>query len=193
MKVQWGKSHVHFKRDHPMNADFSNTTKLVLGSIFAGIAALLQSAGIIVGIGYAFSIFATLPIVLSSLISLRIGVMSYFLTIGLLVVIQPSELLVFPFTTGLLGLTMGGAFRLLKSWRAAMLFSGTALTAGILFLLYAAGFPVLGPSVPHEFDGKISLIILLFSIFYSWIWTGISKRAALLLKKAAGQKTDANG
>lgn len=166
--------------------DLSKTGKLVLGSILAGIAAILQSAGMIVGIGYVFSMFATLPIVISSFISLRIGVMSYFLTIFLLVIIQPSELLVFPFTTGLLGVSLGVAFKLWKSWFPAVLFSGTILTAGILFLLYVAGFPILGPSVSQTFDSKVLFMILLFSIFYSWVWFGISNRAAKLINKIPG-------
>jgi hypothetical protein len=156
----------------------SNTKKLVLGAIFAGAAALFQSAGILVGIGYAFSILTTLPIVLSMLLSFRIGFMSYIITILLLLIIQPSELWVFPFTTGLLGVSLGAALRCWKNWLVITLFSGVGLATGILFLLYILRFPVLGPTVSNVFDLKISLMILLFSLFYSWVWMVVSRRMA---------------
>ncbi|EKN70664.1 hypothetical protein BABA_04454 [Neobacillus bataviensis LMG 21833] len=160
---------------------YTNTRKLVLGSVLAAIAALFQSAGVFVGIGYAFSILATLPIVLSAMISLRIGIMSYIITILLLTILQPSELFVFPFTTGLLGITLGAAFKWWNNWMMVSLAGGIGLTLGIMILLYGLQFPVLGPSVSHTFDFKIGALILLFSLFYSSIWTGLSKKVYKLL------------
>lgn len=156
--------------------NYSNATKLVLGSLLAGIAAILQAAGFFTGIGYAFSMLTTLPIVLASKLSLRIGFMSYVITVFLLAIIQPSELFVFPFTTGLLGLSLGIAFKLWKSWISITLTGGFGLSIGIMFLLYVLRFPVLGPAVSSIFNLNIALIIFLFSMFYSLIWMGISKR-----------------
>lgn len=155
----------------------SNTTKLVLGAVFAAFAAIFQSAGFFAGIGYAFSILTTLPIFLSTLVSIRIGMMTYFITILLLMIIQPTELHVFPFTTGLLGISLGIAFTLWKSWLAIILFGGVSLTAGIMFLLYVFHFPVLGPSVSGKFDIKITFLILVFSLFYSWLWMVLGRKA----------------
>ncbi|MFF2450041.1 hypothetical protein ACFVSW_23650 [Neobacillus sp. NPDC058068] len=160
---------------------YTNTRKLVLGSVLAAIAAVLQSAGVFVGFGYAFSILATLPIVLSAMISLRIGIMSYVITILLLAILQPSELFVFPFTTGLLGITLGAAFKWRNHWVMISFVGGIGLTVGIMILLYGLQFPVLGPSVSHTFDFKIAAVILLFSCIYSSIWTGLSKKVYKLL------------
>ena len=164
--------------------NYSNTTKLVLGSILAAFATIFQSAGVIVGFGYALSILATLPIVLSAMLSLRIGFMSYFLTIILLGMIQPSELLVFSLTTGLLGIGLGMAFKWWKSWIAITIFGGIGLSAGIMILLYVLQFPILGPSVSHVFNIKISLFILLFSVFYSLIWVGLCQKVSRIGHKA---------
>ncbi|ETI69732.1 YybS family protein [Neobacillus vireti] len=160
---------------------YTNTRKLVIGSVLAAIAAVFQSAGVFVGIGYAFSILATLPIVLSGMISLRIGMMSYVITIFLLAILQPSELFVFPFTTGLLGITLGAAFKLWNHWMMISLVGGIGLTGGIMILLYSLQFPVLGPTVSQTFDFKIATGILLFSCLYSSIWTGLSKKVYKLL------------
>lgn len=62
------------------------------------------------GIGFLISFLATLPIFLATCFSIRQGILSYTLTIFLLFIIQPSELIIFPFTTGLLGIAMGVAF-----------------------------------------------------------------------------------
>lgn len=85
--------------------------KLILVSIFACIAAILQAAGgFLPGIGYLLSPLATAPILLCSMFSIPLGIMSYFLTFMLLFILQPTELIVFPFTTGLLGLGIGVSF-----------------------------------------------------------------------------------
>ncbi|WP_456275971.1 hypothetical protein [Bacillus sp. AK128] len=149
---------------------YSFTNKLVLGAILASLAALFQSAGIIVGIGYALSILTTWPIAIATVISVKIGIMSYFSTILLLVLIQPSELLIFPFTTGLLGLSLGVGIKIVKNSLLSTLFASLSLTFGILTLLYAVQFPILGPTISTTFDFKVVVLTFLFSILYSWLW-----------------------
>ncbi|QCJ42856.1 hypothetical protein FAY30_13570 [Bacillus sp. S3] len=168
----------------PLKVSYSRTNKIVLGAVFTALAAIFQSAGVFAGIGYALSILTTLPIVLSCLISLRIGIMSYFNTILLLMIFLPSELFVFPFTTGLLGISLGTAFKFWKNWLSITVFGGSSLTAGIMALLYVFGFPVLGPTVSHTFNSKVVLLIFLFSLVYSWIWMVLGKKAARLLMKS---------
>lgn len=175
------KDHLQLKNAQIRINNYSRTKKLVLGSILAALAAIFQSAGIFVGFGYAFSILATMPIVLSEMISIRLGLMSYVLTILLLLVIQPSEIIVFPFTTGLLGLSLGMAFKWWENWIAITFFGGISLSVGILFLLYIVKFPVLGPSVSHTFQFPVVLVILLFSLFYSMVWMGLSRKVYKLL------------
>lgn len=84
--------------------------KLILGSILACMATILQAAGFLPGIGYFISPLATALILLCSMFSLPFEAISCFLTIMLLFILQPTELIVFPFTTGLLGLGIGASF-----------------------------------------------------------------------------------
>ena len=155
---------------------YTNTTKLAIGAIYTALATMLQSAGGFTGIGYALSILTTLPILMSSLLSIRIGLLSYSLTMILLWIFQPSELIIFPFTTGLLGITLGFAFKRWKGWFGPVTVGGIGLTIGILFLLYILRFPVLGPSISNSFNLTTALIILLFSFVYSLIWVGLIKK-----------------
>jgi hypothetical protein len=149
--------------------------RLVLGSFLACMAALLQAAGgFLPGIGYFISPFATLPILIGAMFSLQKGVMAYFLTILLLFILFPSELVVFPFTTGLLGLGIGAAFSFFKR-RISIIFIGAILlNLGIMSLLYVFRFPVLGPAVSDSFSFLTAGIIFLFSFLYSWLWVELA-------------------
>jgi len=152
----------------------SKTRQLVLGALFASLAAVLQAAGgFLPGIGYFISPFATAPILFCTMLSLPLGLMSYFLTNLLLLVLQASELIVFPFTTGLLGLGTGAAFFFFKKRISIIGIGATMLTIGIISLLYGIKFPVLGPAVSNTFSLFITGGIFLFAVIYNWIWVDI--------------------
>ena len=163
--------------------DYSKTTRLVIGALLGSISVILQSAGIFTGVGYIFSMMTTGPIVLATLLSVRIGCMTYFVTIILLAMVQPSELLVFPFTTGLLGLSLGIGINYLKKTLLIVSFSAVSLTLGICLLLYGLKFPVLGPSVSSRLSVMVIISIFAFSLLYSWIWLKLSIHAFKIIHK----------
>lgn len=167
----------------PTIDSYSKTIRLVVGGLLGSIAVILQSAGIFTGIGYILSMMSTGPIVLSSLMSLRIGLMTYFLTAFLLAMLQPSELLVFSFTTGLLGLSLGIGFKYLKRSIFIILFAALCLTLGISILLYGLKFPILGLSVTFHFNSFVILGVFAFSLLYSWIWKILSIYSFKVLNK----------
>jgi hypothetical protein len=180
------------KRSHPHVVtinEYSKTAKLVAGSLLGGMAAILQSAGIFTGVGYIFSMLTTLPIVISTIFSVRIGLMTYGVTVFLLALFQPSELIVFPFTTGLLGIGLGIGLRFLKKSIPVTLFAGICLSFGIFLLLYVFRFPVLGPSIKPDFNMKVILGIIGFSLVYSWIWMRISIMGIKILDKVILKKS----
>ena len=145
--------------------------KLMFSSLMAALAAILQAAGgLVPGIGFFISPFTTAPILLVTLISIRTGTLTYLLTILLLLLIEPSELMIFPFTTGLLGLGLGLTFRVFNQRLAILLTNGCLLMIGICIPLYGLGFPVIGPTFSLSFNMPVTLMILSFSIVYSWIW-----------------------
>ncbi|MFK2825973.1 hypothetical protein QYG89_09895 [Bacillus sp. B190/17] len=149
----------------------SRTKHLVLGAVFASLAALFQAAGgMLPIIGYLISPLATAPLLLCSMLSIGLGCIAYLLANLLLLILQPSELIVFPFTTGLLGLGIGASFYFFKKRLSIIISGASLLTAGIAILLYGFKFPVLGPSVSGTFSYPVFGCIFLFSFFYSWIW-----------------------
>jgi hypothetical protein len=153
----------------------TRTKKLMIGSVLTSMAAIIQAAGgYLPGIGYILSPFATLPILICAMFSLPIGVMSYILTIGLLFILQPGELFVFPFTTGLLALGIGSGFSFFHR-RVSVIFTGAVtLFIGIMILLYVLHFPILGPFVSMSFSIIVTGGISILSFLYSMIWVEIS-------------------
>lgn len=154
--------------------EWSFSKRIVFTAFLGALACLFQSAGgFLPGIGYFISPLATAPIMLAFVLTFRSGCAAYALTLILLLLIQPSELIVFPFTTGLLGAGLGAAFVRAERRISILLSGGVALFAGILFLLLGIRFPVLGPGVASSFNWTVSGIVLVFSILYSWAWTEI--------------------
>ncbi|MGG4345689.1 hypothetical protein [Paenibacillus lautus] len=152
------------------------TRKMITVAFLAVLSAIFQSmGGLLPGIGYLISPLATAPIVLCTILSVGSGLVAYSLTIVLLFFIQPSELIVFPFTTGLLGLGIGGSLLYLKIRLPAVITGAFSLWAGILLLLYVFRFPVLSPAVSSTFSLSTIVIIYVFSLFYSWLWVEISR------------------
>lgn len=145
----------------------------VVSALLASLAAVLQAAGgLIPGIGFFISPFATLPVVVSTCVSIMGGFFTYVLAIGLLFMLQPAELFIFPFTTGLLGLVIGFSFKILKRRLPVVLLSGASLFAGICFVALVLQFPIFGPA---SVSTQVLLIVLLFSMVYSYIWVEISR------------------
>lgn len=155
--------------------------KLVLASLLSSVAAILQSAGnLLPGIGYFISPFASLPILICTIIAIPIGLQSYILTIFLLMLLQPSESFIFSFTTGLVGLGIGKSLLILKRRIGIIIFTSVLLMCGICFLLYMVQFPILGPVASTSPSLKVIGLIYIFSFIYSWIWAELSR---YILKK----------
>jgi hypothetical protein len=150
--------------------ELSSTTKLILTSILSSFAAIFQSAaGFVPGIGFFVSAMTTLPIFLSTYVSIKHGFLSYFVSILLLLMIQPSELIIFSFTTGILGLVLGISFSKTKTRFLVVFLSGAALFIGILTILLVFRFPVLGPSVGTALHLHLLFLKAFFSFLYSWM------------------------
>ena len=164
--------------DH-FNQSASLSKKVAVTALHSALAAIFQSCGGLIPVaGLFISPFATAPILFCTVLSARYGILSYWLTMALLVVLQPSEVIVFPFTTGLLGVGIGLAFHHLKCRLNLILSGASALFIGIVILLLGLHFPVLGPSVDPSV--KVIFPIVLFTVAYSWLWVEL---ALFLFKK----------
>ncbi|WP_164667255.1 hypothetical protein [Virgibacillus doumboii] len=157
------------------------TMKLILVSIFACFAAVFQAAGgFLPGIGYFISPLATAPILLGAMFSFSFGVISYFLTIMLLFILQPTELIIFPFTTGLLGLGIGTAFSFFRKRISIIAAGSVLLMLEIMSLLFTFHFPILGPVAGDSFSLLTTGGIFLFTFLYNWLWVEL---ALILFKR----------
>jgi hypothetical protein len=148
----------------------NRTRKIVYCSLLAGLSSILQASGGMGGPGFILSSFSSLPIILASLLSFREGVITYLTTISLLFIFQPTELVIFPFTTGLLGIVIGFSYRYFKNSLVITFTAGFALWIGVMILLYGFNFPVLGPGFSSSFHLQKVGFIFLFSLVYSWTW-----------------------
>jgi hypothetical protein len=164
-----------YQANHGITTDhYSATIKLVFGSLLGAIAALLQAAGLFSGIGYVLSMLATGPIIIATIMSIRVGLLTYVLTALLLLVIQPTEVLVFLFTTGILGIGLGTGFKVLKRKLFVTAAGALTLAMGIASLLYLFQFPILGSSLTGQLNMSVTAGILAFCLLYSWIWMRVS-------------------
>ncbi len=176
--------HTFQNRVKQLQLDFQKQSKvrrIVYISLLGSISAVFQSAGgFFPGIGYLISPLATAPILLCTVFSPSFGFFAYSLTNMLLLILQPSELIIFPFTTGILGIAIGVAIHRLKNSWSIILYGAIGLTAGICLLLYGFKFPVLGPAFSYSISIPVIGGIFAFSLLYSYLWLFISK---LILKK----------
>ena len=157
------------------NRTSSQTKEMTITAFLGALAAIFQSTGgLLPGVGYLISPLATAPIVLATIYSIRSGLLAYVLSIVLLMIIQPSEIIVFPFTTGLLGFGIGAGFIYLKKRITILALASFLLFAGIAILLYGFRFPLLGPSVGSAITIINIVYLYLFSFFYCWLWVEIS-------------------
>lgn len=182
----WTKPLPQMGFESPLARVRSNQTKTIVTIAFlSAVTALFQSAGgFLPGPGYLISPLSTAPIVLASLLSFRSGLTAYALSSLLLLLIQPSELIVFPFTTGLLGLALGSSIARSKNRIQVVLCSATALWVRIALVLCALQFPLLGPPVAMNFRIDTAVYVFLFCVLYSGMWTEISLRLLARLRKS---------
>lgn len=150
-------------------------TKKMLTAAFLGVlTALLQSAGSLVPfVGLFISPFTTLPVIISIIISIRYGMLTYLLGILLLLMLEPTELFIYPFTTGILGIGLGICLRYMTNRLFIATINGCLLCIGICLPLYVLGLPVLGPLF-RQFDIQAIAVIWLFSFVYSFLWIGLA-------------------
>ena len=161
----------------------SLSKRMTIFALLATLAAVLQSAGgFIPIIGLMISPFATAPVIISTVLSLRYGSIGYLLAILLLFLIQPSEVLIFAFTTGLLGFGIGVAYYFFKKRLSLILTGAIFLLSGIVIVLFIFQFPLLGPSIQATSSLLFFLSLSGFCFLYSWLWIEIS---LVLLKRIA--------
>jgi hypothetical protein len=170
-----------------ISASGTKTKRIVIAAMLSAVAAIMQSAGALGGPGFIVSSLVTLPVAVAATISIATGAAAYSVTLLLLLILQPSEIVIFPFTTGMLGLGIGLALKLFKTRAAVTAFAALSLAFGISFLLYIFRFPILGPASLQKFNLSALALIYAFSYLYSWLWCEISMLVSGFLSRAVAK------
>ena len=154
-----------------------------MGGILSALAVLLQAAPVFLPvIGLVLSPFSTLPVALAAAVNIYLGLGVLLSTALLLMAVSIQEAAILFFSTGILGVVMGGMiFR--KGIFATILASAVTLSIGMLILTYMVavpGFTEFADSFPVF---TIILIFLVFSFVYAGIWSVCFRRFAYRLFK----------
>lgn len=164
-----------------------------IGGLLTSLAVLLQSAPVFLpAIGLALSPLSTLPIAIAAIFNVFLGMIAFFSSAFILILISPQEAMIFLFSTGLIGIVLG-AFLYRKGRLFSILTSAMALTIGMLILTYIAAIPAF-----VEFTESISfLLTMLIYIIFSFVYMSIltilfSKFAYRLIKIRLIDKPERN-
>lgn len=151
--------------------------------MFIALAFIFQSTPVFLPIaGLLLSPLSTLPIILATYFRISLGMITYIATAFLLTFVSIQESIIFIFTTGLLGLTIG-AYLFRKTMVLSIFISSVALFLGIMTLTFGVGVAAFGERT-HRFSiPTISVIFGVFSFIYASLWNFIVKRFIVYLKK----------
>jgi len=134
---------------------------IAYGGVLTTLTVVFQSAPIFIPtIGLFLSPFSSLSVAIAGIKSKSLGLLVFLASLFILPLISLEEAMIFLFTTGPLGLMIGRYLKR-KTLLLAALFSGLALTLGILVMIYAIAFASLS-SLP-----ALPLVLLTFSFLYA--------------------------
>lgn len=149
----------------------TNTRTLVIGSLFAIMAALFQSLPAIFSeVFVLFTIFSAIPIYIVAKISPKNGVLSYLVAALLIMIISTHEGLLFLGTNGTIGCSLGICSYYTNKKPIIWTFSSIALTITLSIINYIIGIPVFGTKLPGALFTQL-VIIFLFSVLYIVIYS----------------------
>jgi hypothetical protein len=160
-----------------------NTKTVVIGGIFAAIAALFQLIPILLSEVFVFlTIFSAVPIYIVSRINPKAGVVSYFVASMLVMLLSIHEGLFFLCTNGIIGISLGICSYYTEMKVITWFLSSLMLTTTLSIMNYGIGIPVFGSNIPGGIIIQI-VIIFLFSIIYNIYYYYFSSYIFNLLKR----------
>ncbi|MCB2288524.1 hypothetical protein LGK97_01935 [Clostridium sp. CS001] len=147
-----------------------NTKTVVIGALFAVLAALFQALPVLFSEVFVFlTIFSAVPIYIVSRINPKAGVLSYFVASMLVMLLSIHEGLFFLCTNGIIGLSLGMCSYYTKIKPIIWFLSSLVLTITLSIMNYGIGIPVLGGKIPGAIIIQIAILFLIsaiYNIFY---------------------------
>ena len=147
-----------------------STKTIVIGALFAVIAALLQLTPLLFSeIFIFFTIFSAVPIYIVTRINPKAGVLSYFVAAMIISLLSTHEGLFFIFTNGIIGISLGICSYYTNKKLITWFLSSVILTITLCIMNFGIGIPVLGSKLPGIIIIQIAILFLvsaLYNIFY---------------------------
>jgi hypothetical protein len=161
----------------------SKTKIVVIGALFAAIAALFQLIPILLSeVFVLLTIFSAVPIYIVSRINPKVGVLTYFVASMLIMLLSIHEGLFFLCTNGIIGISLGICSYYTKMKAITWFLSSLVLTVTLSIMNYGIGIPVFGSKIPGGIIIQI-VIIFLFSTIYNIFYYYFSNYIFNILKK----------
>ncbi|OZV10979.1 hypothetical protein CIW83_17070 [Tissierella sp. P1] len=160
-----------------------NTKNIIIGSLFAAIAALFQLIPVFFSEVLVFlTIFSAVPIYIVSRINPKTGILSYLVASIIVMILSVHEGLFFLCTNGIVGISLGICSYYIKKESAIWILSSIALTITLSVMNYGIGIPVFGMKIPGVIIIQI-LILFLVSVTYNIFYYYFLKFIYRYLKK----------
>jgi hypothetical protein len=155
-----------------------NTKTVVMGALFAAIAAMFQLIPVFLSEVFVFlTIFSAVPIYIISRINPKAGVLSYFVASMLVMFLSIHEGLFFLCTNGIIGISLGICSYYTKMKPFTWFLSSLVLTITLSIMNYGLGIPVLGSRIPGNMIIQIVILFIVSAIynilyyyFLNWIF-----------------------
>ncbi|HAX72256.1 MAG TPA: hypothetical protein DCY20_01895 [Firmicutes bacterium] len=164
-----------------------NTKFLVLGALLTVIATIFQCIPALLSEAFIFfTIFSTFPIFLAARLKTSLGIICYLLTILLISFISPHESLIFIFTNGVVGLSLGVARFYFNATKLIFLLSGLILFLSLNLVPYITGVLLFGFSLQLNLVTQVPLLIfcLVYCLIFQYLCDIIYKRVLPVIPKA---------
>lgn len=160
-----------------------NTKIVVIGALFAAIAALFQLIPILFSEVFVFlTIFSAVPIYIVSRINPKAGVLSYFVVSMLVMLLSIHEGIFFLCTNGIVGISLGICSYYKEMKAITWFLSSLMLTITLSIMNYGIGIPVFSGMIPGGIIIQI-VIMCVFSTIYNIFYYYFSSSIFNLLKK----------
>jgi hypothetical protein len=136
----------------------------------AAIAALFQLMPSLLSEMFVFmTVFSALPIYIIARISPKAGLLSYIVADFLVLLLSVHEGLLFLFTNGIVGLSLGIGGYFIQRKSMVILSSCMVLASALAVVNYGIGIPVFGGELPGRIVFQI-VVLLAFALIYNTLF-----------------------
>lgn len=166
--------------------DFKNPQNICRGAVLASLAVVLQVAPLLIPIiGVSISALSTLPVVLAVYSNVIIGILVYIVAGVLISFWSVPQSLMFIFTSGILGLSLGICMKKRLPFMVVVITSALLMSIGLLVVGGILKIPIL-PWLAGTKRVFLVPAILLSTTVYSTIWMLLIRALLSRMLKSTG-------